>query len=82
MGNQEISKCSTISKQISDPWVGPMKSTSRGSYVLIVDPALTDIASGSPAPEIRSGFLCPKFLLSSQVTEDAVFPDGVAWRKT
>lgn len=53
-----------------------------GSYVLIVDPALTDIASGSPVPQIRSGFLCPKFLLSSQVTEDAVFPDGVAWRKT
>lgn len=81
MGNQEISKCSIISKQISGSWVGPMKSTSQGACVLIVD--LTDIASGSPAPQIRgSGFLCPKFLLSSQVIEDAVFPDGVAWRKT
>lgn len=55
---------------------------SWGSYVLIVDPALTDVASGSPAPQVRSGFLYPKFLLSSQVTEDAVFPDAVAWRKT
>lgn len=79
MGNQEISKCSIISKQISDCWVGCMRSTSQGACVLIVDPALTDIASGSPDPQIRrSGFLCPKFLLSSQVIEDAVFPDGVA----
>ena len=69
-------------KANSDPWVGPMKSMSWGSYVLIVDPALTDVASGSPAPQVRSGFLHPKFLLSSQVTEDAFFPDAVAWRKT
>lgn len=79
MGNQEISKCSIISKQISDPWVGCMRNTSQGACVLIVDPALNDIASGSPAPQIRrSVFLCPKFLLSSQVIEDTVFPDGVA----
>lgn len=78
--NQEISKGSIISKQISDS-----KLDSR----IIVQARLPcgcgfySATSVSPEPQTRrTGFLCPEFLLSTQINVGTIFSDGKAWRRT